>query len=271
MSDERTYSEKEISAIFKAAAEKQERIQGQRSKSDGLTLGELQHIGLESGITSELVAEAAATLDLTQENETPSTLLGLPISVGKTVHIGGTLTEDQWLSLVAQMRIIFSAHGKLEHVSSLRSWRNGNLQISFESGPNGDVLRMRSLKGDAKMRLVGTLAGLLMAIVIFGEATVGSGVSMLSMRALMITLMGLVGLGVFAMPVFRLPKWAGLRSGQMDMIADRAKQMASSRKSTKQVQVEQTASTLLDVEKEDQVEVEDSIEEEISIRGKVRS
>ncbi len=102
-----------------------------------LTLGELQHIGLESGITPELVAEAAATLDLTQENETPSTLLGLPISVGKTVHIGGTLTEDQWLSLVAQMRIIFSAHGKLEHVSSLRSWRNGNLQISLESGPNG--------------------------------------------------------------------------------------------------------------------------------------
>ena len=47
--------------------------------------------------------------------------------------------------------------------------------------------------------------------------------------------------------------------------------MASSRKSTKQVQVEQTASTLLDVEIEDQVEVEDSREEEISIRGKARS
>ncbi len=39
MSNERTYSEKEISAIFKAAAEKQERIQGQRSKSDGFDTG----------------------------------------------------------------------------------------------------------------------------------------------------------------------------------------------------------------------------------------
>ena len=266
MSDHRTYTEKEIAAIFKAAAEKQEELKGQRSASDGLSLTELQEIGKESGITPELIAQAAASLDATPEPDYSKKLLGLPLSISKTVELPGSMSEDAWLSLVAQMRVTFGAHGKLDHLGSLRTWRNGNLHISLESGPSGDVLRMRSLKGDAKPRLIGTLMGFLLAIFVIGEATLGSGSPLLTIKVLVIATMIMMGLGVFALPVIQLPKWAAERERQMDQLAARARQMVVGQPGSASIASENNSSTPTDqldrIEKMDRIEFEESEESE---------
>ena len=258
MNDHRTFSEKEIAAIFKTAAEKQERLQNQRGTSDGLTLEELQDIGRDSGLTPELIAEAAASLDRHIESEPQPTLLGLPVGVARTVRLTGRLTDENWAGLVAQMRRVFSAHGKLEEMGGLRSWRNGNLQISVESGANGDVLHMRTKKGDAQGRIIVSLGMLLLSFFVIGEATWGSGTDPYSLKVLVISMAILAGLGVFSMPVFRLPQWASRRSSQMDDLADRAEKMVQENGSSRTKvsdnsdKISQSSSVLLDVSDPDE-------------------
>ena len=57
------YSEDEIAAIFERATEAQHVARRQLPPGEGLTLAELQEIGGDVGLSPELVAEAARSLD----------------------------------------------------------------------------------------------------------------------------------------------------------------------------------------------------------------
>src|SRR2546423_15320789 len=80
---ERRYNDKEIAAIFRAAAEGPQESQPDVSREEGLTLADLQAIGREVGISSEAVAQAAQALDV-RRPAPARTFLGLPTGVAPT-------------------------------------------------------------------------------------------------------------------------------------------------------------------------------------------
>src|SRR5215207_1734059 len=118
MSPERQYNEQEVAAIFKHAAAGQESAQRQLPQGGGLTLAELEQIGKEAGITPEYIARAAAAAR-TGPVMPPTTYLGFPVSVARTVDLPGPLSDEAWDRLVADLRETFQATGEVRHDGSL--------------------------------------------------------------------------------------------------------------------------------------------------------
>lgn len=109
MSVERRYSGEEIEAIFEQATRDREAGQRQLAPGDGLTLADLQQIGSEVGIAPEPIARAAATVGQTGQALPTTTYLGLPIGVGRTAELPGTMSDGDWDRLVVDLRETFGA------------------------------------------------------------------------------------------------------------------------------------------------------------------
>lgn len=181
----------------------------------GLTLAELQSIGSEVGIAPDRIREAALALRR-KSLVSPAALLGVPRGVERASPLPGPIEDGDWDRLVAELRSTFRAQGKVAVEGSLRSWRNGNLEVHVEPGAEGWRLRMQSFKGDA-----GVLAGL-------GFGTVGMGllvgmtawvsggpVQQFVVAATFVT----AGAGLVAWVRARLGSWARERAAQMDRLA----------------------------------------------------
>src|SRR6267154_1507396 len=147
---ERRYNDKEIAAIFRAAAEEgPPSSQREVARDEGLTLTELQVIGGEVGISSAAVAQAARAVDV-RLGPASRTLLGLPIGVSRTVNLNRRLTDEEWERLVVQLREVFNARGRTRSEGSLRQWTNGNLQVLLEPTETGHRLRFGTVHGAAR-------------------------------------------------------------------------------------------------------------------------
>src|ERR1043166_1481093 len=116
---ERRFNEAEIAAIFERAAVAQQTRQHQLPSLEGMTLTELQEIGREVGISSELVAQAAKAIEL-GGRPTSRRFLGLPVGVGRTVDLDRTLSDDEWERFVVDLRETFDARGTVRREGSLR-------------------------------------------------------------------------------------------------------------------------------------------------------
>ncbi len=211
---DRRYNEDEVAAIFLKAAEHPEGQPAAISRSEGLTLADLQEIGREVGIPAEAVVLAARSLDV--DASTPSTtMLGLPISVERTVELNRWLSDAEWERLVVQLREVFSAKGRMSASGSFRQWTNGNLQALLEPSTNGHRLRLRTLKGSARgsIGLGLALIGVSVAVAIAGAVGGHLGSSMPG-----VALLSVMGLGAAAYGALPLPRWARLRGRQMDAI-----------------------------------------------------
>ena len=264
MNSPRRYSQDEIVSIFKQASQDQEIANEQPSNSNGLTLSELKEIGMETGITPDLIEQAAAAVDKAVPRRPPARLMGLPVSASHEIDLDGPLSDENWNRLVVDMREMFRAHGKLEHIGQFRSWRNGNLQISVEPTDAGHRIRMRTYKGNASVGLLGSLAGgvvallILLALVSSGDLDPG-GVKML-------LLMSLVGFGAFGINFFRLSQWSKERKGQMQALATRAREMVELPEIT--AQFESNATGVLDLKGEDNLAEKET---HVRTRGKAQS
>src|SRR5216117_1440847 len=168
---ERRYNDKEIAAIFRAAAEAQQNPPHDVPRDEGFTLTDLQAIGREVGIPSEAVARAAQALDV-RLGATSRTVLGLPIGVARTVDLNRRLTDEEWERLVVQLREVFNARGRTRADGSLRQWTNGNLQVLLEPTETGHRLRFRTVHGAARASIAAGFAVLGAA----GVAAVASAV-----------------------------------------------------------------------------------------------
>src|SRR5213594_1126289 len=147
---ERRYNDKEIAAIFRAAAEEgPQSPQREVARDEGLTLAELQAIGSEVGIPSDAVAQAARAVDV-RLGAASRTFLGLPIGVARTVNLNRRLTDEEWERLVVQLREVFNARGRTRSDGSLRQWTNGNLQVLLEPTATGHRLRFGTTHGAAR-------------------------------------------------------------------------------------------------------------------------
>jgi len=212
---ERRYSDKEMAAIFRAAAEGPLSPQREVPPEEGLTLTDLQAIGREVGISPAAVAQAVQALDIRQ-GAAARTFLGLPIGVARTVNLNRRLTDQEWEQLVVQLRDVFNARGTTRSDGSLRQWTNGNLQVLLEPTETGHRLRFRTLHGAARASIGAGLAALgVTATVAVATAIAGHlGDAMAGIVLLLAT-----GVAMIVSGALRLPGWARLRGRQMDALA----------------------------------------------------
>jgi len=215
---ERRYNDKEIAAIFRAAAEEgPQSPQREVARDEGLTLAELQAIGSEVGIPSDAVAQAARAVDV-RLGAASRTFLGLPIGVARTVNLNRRLTDEEWERLVVQLREVFNARGRTRSDGSLRQWTNGNLQVLLEPTETGHRLRFGTLHGGARASIGAGIATLgITAVVVISGAVWGT----LGEALPGIALMAAAGAGMIASGALRLPRWARLRERQMEALATR--------------------------------------------------
>jgi hypothetical protein len=213
---ERRFTESEVEAIFEhATSAEASRAVKPSAASDGLTLAQLQEIGVEVGIPPERIAEAAHALAVRLPGPAPRTFLGAPRSASKIVRLPRALTDAEWTRLVVDLRETFNAQGRIQAHGALRSWSNGNLQVHVEPEGDGFRLRMQTVKGETFSRaFVGGTAMLMSGVMLLQE---GIGTSGLVAGALI----GLAGLGQFVYLRLALPRWAATRGSQMDAIAER--------------------------------------------------
>jgi hypothetical protein len=219
MADERRYDEDEIREIFGLAARTPGADLPAASSEKGLTLADLQEIGLEVGLSPERVAEAALQMGGRATALRRYTYLGMPISVGRTVDLPRAPTEREWEVLVADLRETFDARGRVSVHGNLREWTNGNLHVYLETTETGPRLRMRTVKGSAVAANRIGFAFLGLAVILFGVLLLTGQLAEDLFMPLLFAAMGAAAVGSNAIS---LPRWAREREGQMDYIARRA-------------------------------------------------
>jgi hypothetical protein len=215
--NERRYSEDEVAEIFERATEAQKSSLPGARPADGLTLRELQEVGRDVGLPPELVERAARSLDLTGQAHRRKILGLIPIGVGRSVELPRPLTDAEWHRLVSDLRETFDARGKLSEHGPFKQWTNGNLQALLEPTPDGQRLRLKTLKGSA-LSMMGTGAMML-------GITAAIWVSMMLRAAPFdgdaFGVLMLTGLGLRIGGVVPLPSWARARQRQMEEIVER--------------------------------------------------
>ncbi len=211
---ERRFNEEEVAQIFERAAEAQQVRQQQLPSRQGMTLTELQEIGRQVGISGEELANAAKAIEL-RPQPTSRNFLGVPIGVGLSVDIGRKLSQEEWERFVADLRETFDARGVVRQEGNLRYWANGNLQALLEPAGTGDRVRLRTVKGDAALRIMGSVGFAALAVGAFVAQSIGVDVASLGSYMLI----GTAGAAALGFGALRLPAWARLRRSQMEDVA----------------------------------------------------
>jgi len=220
MTEERRYGEDEVSEIFEAAATARPSSGSAHPPSvRGLTLAELQEIGMEVGVAPDRIADAAAKVDR-RRNATPGrTWLGMPVSAERAVDLPRAPTDREWEMLMGELRHTFRARGTDRSRVGVREWTNGNLHACIEPTESGYRLRLGTVKGNAAAVGVAGMAGLLLAVPLFAVTLITGGVGESLVGPVM---MGSAGASALAYNALRLPPWARERERQMEYIAGRA-------------------------------------------------
>jgi len=220
MTDDRRYSEDEVRRIFDEASAAQEEASGRLPAEGGMTLEELRRIGSEVGIRPEYVERAARTVDVHGDSGRRR-VFGLPFGVGRTVQLHRRLSDQEWETLVVDLRATFDAKGELSDSGSFKQWTNGNLQALLE--PVGDThrLRLRTKKGSSQALM--TVGGILGTVAVFSAVmaffTAGSLGDALEL--------GFIGAALMVAAGIQLPGWAAERERQMKAVAERALLLSS--------------------------------------------
>jgi len=227
MADERKYREDEVMEIFDLAVRRHHDGEGVEADEPGMSLAELQEVGLEVGLDPERVAEAAMAVESRRGVLPLRTYLGMPVSVGRIVELPRAITDREWQLVVTELRDVFGARGRVGSHGGIREWTNGNLFARLEPTETGHRLRMGTIKGDAmasnRLGLAGlTTAGILVVAEVIATMT-GSSIltgDIWTLRGAFLPLM--IAMGSIMAPLanaFTLPRWARAREGQMEYLA----------------------------------------------------
>lgn len=221
---ERRYSDDEVKRILSNAVESDAALSASTSEP-GMTLAEIERIGVEAGLTPASVRAAATSLDYTPRVPTGNRILGMRVGVGQSVMLARPLDDTEWRRLVVLMRDLFQAQGSEHAAPGGREWRNGNLRISVESLGDGAVLQMRTRKQGARSLIATGLSLFLAGGVIEGVAQLGHPGIYDAGGALSLVLTGAILAGVGAAQV---RGWSAARQAQFQEIADYARQLSAS-------------------------------------------
>jgi len=127
MTNERRYDESEVHAIFERAATKEPHGLPAARREDGMTLAELQDIGVQVGLDPARVARAAAALDASGQLMPRGTSWGMPVSVGRVVEL------ERGIDVTIRLRgqAAFTAEDRRNHLIFLLE----ESELSAVSGP----------------------------------------------------------------------------------------------------------------------------------------
>ncbi|MEX2177183.1 MAG: hypothetical protein WD801_00640 [Gemmatimonadaceae bacterium] len=219
MTDERRYDEREVAEIMeRATASDASRPSMPAPDPGGLTLAQLQEIGTEVGIAPARIADAARALGRRPAPRPPRTVLGVPISVTRTVPIARQLDEEEWSRLLVDLRETFGAEGRMQVQGHFRSWTNGNLQVHVEPDTRGYRVRMQTTKGLAEQLAAMSISFVMMAVLLL---FIGLFFGIGSAGVTLVTAFGVLGLAPVAYARATLPRWVRERTAQMEGLAER--------------------------------------------------
>lgn len=223
MADERKYREEEVGEIFALATSASGASVPVLADQAGLSLEELQEVGREVGLSSELVAEAAATVDARLETLPRRTTVGAPVSVGRVVELPRAATDREWQVLVTELRETFGAKGRVASQGDIREWKNGNLHAFLEPTRAGHRLRLGTRKGGARGVTALGASGLAVGLLLLATSGLDAATFGATFETLIPAFFALMGGGALAGNFIRLRRWADERERQMAHIAGRAR------------------------------------------------
>lgn len=219
MTNERKYHDEEVKEILGLAADTDEDGRPAASDKEGLTLSELQEVGVEVGMDPGRIAEAAFAVDTRREVLPRRTSLGMPISVGRVIEFPRAVTDREWELLVAELRETFGARGQVSSRGGVREWTSASLHAFLEPTETGHRLRLRDHRGGAMVLNRMGVTGLAMGLILL-TMFLTTGPSPARLELLMMILVGMGG-GALASNILSLPRWAREREGQMEYLAGR--------------------------------------------------
>lgn len=215
---ERRFTDEEVAQIIDRATTPHSAALSQPSSPEGITLSQLQDIGREVGIPPEAIAHAARSLDF-GDRQSVRRLLGLPIGVSYTAHLGRQLTDQEWQQLVVDLRETFDARGTVREEGAFRQWTNGNLQVMLEPTPQGNQIRLRTMKEDARAFIGIGLAFVGIGLAAFAAKVIGG--ADLAHTLQRVLPLGFIGGGLAMFGAIRVPSWARERRAQMASVVAR--------------------------------------------------
>ena len=218
MADERRYREDEVNDIIDLALTGDELDGAIETDQDGLTLKEVQEIGLEVGIVPARVADAARSLELRRDVLAGRRSLGMAIEVGRVIDVRREVTDVEWDLIVAEFRNAVGEHGRVMAHGGVREWAAGAFQASLEPTETGHRIRLRTQKEGARVQNALGFAGLVSGSVLL--AWIVSGTSPPAVEMAMLMSMA-SGVGLLVSSWLSLPRWTRLREGQLEHIVDR--------------------------------------------------
>lgn len=215
---DRRYTDQEAAEIFERAASA-EAERPRLASGEGMTLADLQQVAGEAGIDPALVAEAAQALD-----QRPASLarrfLGLPVGVNHSVDLGRPLLDEEWHTLVAELRETFQAAGLVRHDGPFRQWSNGNLKIMVEPSGSGHRVRFQTYNDGARLLMTTGAATLGLSGALLMSSMLLPGVAQNGIP-MGVSILAAMGVGFFGVGAFRLSAWARRRREQMEALGAR--------------------------------------------------
>jgi hypothetical protein len=229
MADKRKYHDDEVREILDLASKGDGGGQRTGADEEGLTLAELQEVGLEVGMDPDRIAEAASAVDARRQRLPRRTSLGLPIGLGRIVELPSGLTDHEWDRLVVEFRETFGSRGRLTSSEGTREWTGGDVQARVVTMGTGARVHIQTQKGDASLlNTVGVTSGSIGFGLLIADAIaelLGRSVftgDFLSGPGLIIPLTFVtICLAALITNLIALPRWAREREGQMEYLAQR--------------------------------------------------
>ena len=150
---------------------------------------------------------------------------GMPVGVSRVIDLPRAPTDREWEHLISEFRTTFGVQGRTTVSGGLREWSHVGLHISVEPTPNGEQLRLSTLKDDAiALNLFGIMTGV-MSVLTGSVVTVAGKPPEKALAAF--GMFGGMALFSFAANIIRLPRLARERKRQMEEIAEHAVKLLS--------------------------------------------
>lgn len=225
MSTERRYEEHEVRKIIDLAIGQDDAPAPSLPSNDGLTLGQLQEVGRDVGLSPSRIAQAVAAYEGQGALLPRTKALGLPTSVGSVVSLPRDLSEREWERIVAELRTTFGVKGEVKSQGSLREWTYGNLHAFVEPAETGYRLRLTdSFAAPLGVSVVlggfFLALGLLVTVILLSREDAG-------LKFLVGTFMSAGGGGAMALTAMSAPGWARRQEQRMEHISQFATALLS--------------------------------------------
>lgn len=159
---EHRYSDKELGMILKLAVERQESVS--YSKSDGLSLAEIQQLAAEIGIDPKFITEAAAALEAQSESQ-GSSFLGAPTKFRFERTVTGEVPESEFSEIIEVIRRATGLQGQVTHMLDSLEWKG------WDNFDRHTFVTIKGRRGETKIKVFGHWWG--PAFILYGVTSLG--------------------------------------------------------------------------------------------------